>query len=129
MSTKSVQRVSYRSMSLLALIVGIVCIVFQFVPGWELLSFMLSVAILGSLIGASNSYEEQDRQQLGQSYKNVFEWLLLVMMAVYAFIELAKWLSGSEGAVTLLNGHWPGFVLAVMCALMGFAGFQRRNKE
>jgi hypothetical protein len=129
MSTKSGQRVSYRSMSVLALVVGVICIALQFIPGWELISFMLSVAVLGGLIGAGNSYEEQDRQQLGRSYKTAFEWLLLVMMAVYALIEFAKWLSIAEGSVMLLDGHWPGFVLALMCVLMGLAGFQRRSSE
>jgi hypothetical protein len=129
MSTKNGQRVSYRSMSILALSVGVICIALQFVQGWELLIFMLSIAVLGGLMGVSNTYEEQDRQQLGRSYKTVFEWLLLVMMAAYAFIEIAKWLSIAEGAVALLNVHWPGFVLAMMCALMGLAGFQRKNGE
>lgn len=128
MCTKNVRSVSYRFMSILALTVGVICIAIQFLPGWEILSFMLSVAVLGGLIGGSNGYEEQDRQQLRRSYKTAYEWLLLVVMAAYAFIEFSKWLP-IEKTVVFINGHWPGLILAMMCALMGIAGFQKKPKS
>jgi hypothetical protein len=83
MSTKNERRVNYHFMIVLALSVGVFCIVFQFMPGWELLSFMLSVAVLGGLIGGNNGYDDQDRQQLGRTYKTAYEWLLLILLAAY----------------------------------------------
>jgi hypothetical protein len=112
-------------MVILALIVGIIGIAFQFVSDFELLSFMLTMAVLGGLIGGNDSYEEQDRQQLRQSYKKAFEWLLLVVLAAYALIELSKWFVGIEEAAAFLNGHWPGLILSVMCIAMGIAGLQK----
>lgn len=111
-------------MIVLALITGLFGIALQFMPGWEIISFMLSVAVLGGLIGGSNGYEERDRQQLGRSYKTAYEWLLLTIMAAFAFLELSKWLT-IEGMVIFFNGHWPGLILATMCFLMGLAGFQK----
>jgi hypothetical protein len=127
MNKKNKSKVSYRSMSILAIIVGGFSIIFQFVPDWEFFTFFLSVPVLGGLIGGSSGYEEQDRQQLHQSYKTAYEWLLLVIMAAYAFIELSKWLAPTNGALYFLNSHWCGLMFAAMCALMGFAGLQGRS--
>jgi hypothetical protein len=122
-------KVSYRSMNILAIIVGAFGILLQFMPDWEFFSFFLSVPVLGSLISGSSSYEEQDRQQLRQSYKTAYEGLLLVIMVVYAFIEFSKWLAPANGAFNFLNAHWYGLMFAVMCALMGIAGIQGRSSE
>jgi len=124
MSTKNRRRVGYQAMVNLAVVVGVFGIIFQFFPGWEFLSFLLSIVVLGGLIGGSKDYEEQELQKLERSYKTAIEWLLLIIMAAYAFIELSRWLP-IDGAVIFLNGHWPGFVMAMMCLLMGIAGFRK----
>lgn len=124
MKMQDKRRVNYQFMLVLALGVGILGIAFQFVPGLELLAFMLTVAVLGGLIGGSNGYEERDRQQLARSYKPAYEWLFLIILSAYAFSELSSWLH-FDGAVIFLNGHWPGLIIAMMCALMGAAGFQK----
>lgn len=127
MNKNNKSKVSYRSMCILAIIVGGIGIVLQFMPGWEFFTFFLSVPVLGGLIGGSSGYEEQDRQQLRQSYKAAYEGLLLVIMSAYAFIELSKWLAPTNVALNFLNGHWCGLMFAVMCALMGIAGIQRKS--
>lgn len=129
MNKNTRRRVSYHTMIVLAIIVGVTSLAFQFMPDGEILSFMLSVAVLGGLIAGSEDYEERDRQQLRRSYKTAFEWLLLVLMAAYAFILLSRWFVMMEGAVTFLNGHWPGFIIAAMCLLMGIAGLHRTPGE
>ena len=126
---KDVRQVDYRLMCILAMIVGGGGITLQFFPGWEFFSFFLSVAVLGGLIGGSSGYDEQDRRLLQQSYKTAFEWLLLVVMAAYAFNELSKGLAVIGGAANFLNSHWPGLVISVMCALMGIAGVQKKSKN
>jgi len=113
-------------MIILAVIVGVFGIIFQFIPDWEFFSFLLSVVVLGGLIGGRKSYEERERQKLERSYKITIEWLLLITMGAYAFIELSRWLP-IEGAVIFINGHWPGFVLALICFLMGIAGFRKSS--
>jgi hypothetical protein len=129
MNTKTGRRMNYHTMIVLAFIAGVFGIAFQFMPDGELLSFMLSVTALGGLIGGSNDYEERDRQQLKQSFKTAYEWLLLAMMAVYAYIMLSRWLTMMDGAVIFLNSHWPGLVISIMCLLMGLAGFHRTRRE
>ena len=124
MRTSSGRKADYRFMAILALIVGLVGIALQFTSGWEIMSFMLTVAALGGLIASENGYEQSTRQQFSRSYKVTFERLLLIMMAAYAFIELSKWLPIPEEPIRMLNSHWPGLIIAAMCALMGIAGLQ-----
>jgi predicted membrane channel-forming protein YqfA (hemolysin III family) len=129
MNTKNGHRVNYHTMIVLTLIAGVLGIAFQFMPDGGLLAFMVSAAALGGLIGGSKDYEERDRRHLGQSYKITFEWLLLAVMAVYAFLLLARFLPFMAGAVIFLNGHWPNLIISIMCLLMGTAGFHRIHSE
>ena len=126
MDIKNASKVNYQLMVILAIVVGGFSILVQFLPGFELLSFMLSVAVLGGLIGGRSGYEERDRQQLARSYKTAYEWLLLVVLVAFAVIELARWVR-IEGAVVFLNNHWPGLLIASMCFLMGMAGLKKER--
>jgi hypothetical protein len=129
MNRKNGRRVSYQTMIVLAFIAGVLGIAFQFMPDGELLSFMLSVAALGGLISGSKAYEERDRLHLIQGYKTAYEWLLLAIMATYAFILFSRWFTIMEGVVTFLNSHWPGFIISMMCLLIGIVGFHRTRSE
>jgi hypothetical protein len=128
-NTNQGRRVSYRTGVILALIAGASGIALQLLPDGEILSFMVSSAALGGLIGGAKAYNERERQQLSQSYKIAYEWLLLVIMSAYAWIVLARWLNIMAGAASFINGHWPGLVISVMCLLMGMAGLQRNGNE
>jgi hypothetical protein len=129
MNKKNERSVGYRVMSILALSVGVISLGLQLMPGWETLTFMLSVAALGGLIGGRSGYAEQDRQQLDRSYKTAFEGLLLSVMAAYALVVAARGIFIIQGAAVFVNSHWPGLVISAMCALMGIAGFQRGPSE
>jgi hypothetical protein len=130
MDKKNKYKATYRVMITLAIIVGGAGIILQFIPDFEFFSFFLALSVMGGLIGGSNDYDERDRQQLERSYKKSFEWLLLIILAAYAFIEFSRWLIPFRGTAVFLNSHWPGLVISVMCALMGIAGLQiTRSKD
>jgi hypothetical protein len=112
-------------MSTLAFVVGLATVALQFLPDLELISFMLAVAILGSLVGAEAAYEEADRRRLAQSYRFALEGLLLAVMAAYALIESSKWLGIMHGAAAFLNDHWPGLIFSALCLFMGLAGVRK----
>ena len=128
-NTKNERRVSYRTMIVLAVIAGGLGIALQLMPDGGILAFMLSLGALGGLISGSNTYNERDRQLLRQSYKTAYEWLLLAIMAAYAFILFSGWLNTIEAAAAFLNHHWPGLVISTMCLFMGIAGFQGIHSE
>ena len=123
------RRVNYRTMLVLALIAGAFGIAVQFMPDGEILAFMVSSAALGGLIGGAHAYNERERQQLSQSYKTAYEWLLLAIMIAYALIVISRWLNLMAGVAIFINSHWPGLAIAMMCLLMGMAGFQRIRNE
>jgi hypothetical protein len=118
------RRFSYHGMAVLASITGAAAIALQIWPGMELLSFMVSVAAVGGLIGGRGGYAEPERQQLTRSFQAAFEGLLLSMMLAYAFVLLANALPLLAAAAAFLNGHWPGLVISLMCLLMGLAGLR-----
>jgi len=115
--------IEYHSMAVLAVVVGVLTIALQLVPGFELIAFMLSVAALGGLLSGSTPHDDQAPQRLANSYKVGFESLLLIIMAAYALIEVSSWL-GFQGVRAALNARWPGLLLAIMCLVMGLAGLR-----
>jgi hypothetical protein len=117
----------YRSMLILAIIAGVMGILFLFAPDFELLSFMVTVAVLGGLIGGRNDYDESERQQLDHSYKTVFEWFLMVMLFAFTLIAFLPWIPALQGPITILNAQWPCLVLSILCILMGIAGFKKAD--
>jgi len=86
-------------MIILTLVVGLIGIPLLFLPDFDLLSIVLSCAVLGGLIGGWDGYEQRDRQRLQRGYKVAFEWLILVLLAVLAFIASAQWFGFVEGTV------------------------------
>ena len=129
MNSRGKPTVNYRFMLVLAIVVGIISIVLLFLPDFDLLAFMLTVAVLGGLIGGTNGYEEQDRQHFMHGYKFAFEWLLLVLLTACALIACSKWFGVFAGTVDFLNEHWPALIISVMCILLGVSGFQRKIGE
>lgn len=129
MNANKGRRANYRTMIILAVIAGAFSLAMLFMPDGEIISFMLSMAALGGLIGGSKAYNEQERRQLSQSYKTTFEWLLFAMMVAYVIILVSRWLNMVEEAALFLNSHWPVLILSLMCLFMGIAGFQRIRNE
>jgi hypothetical protein len=119
------RRVSYHTMIILAVITGVFSIALLLMPDGELLSFMLSMAGLGGLIGGNHDYNERERQQLSQSYRTAFEWLLIAMMFAFAMIVTSRWLNVITGVASFLNSHWPVLIISLMCLFMGMAGLPR----
>jgi len=125
MNSRKKPVVNYQFMLILVIITGIIGIVLLFLPDFDLLALMLTLAVLGGLIGGTDGYEEPDRERLTHGYKSAFEWMLLVLLLAFALIEGARWFSVIEGTAVFLNEHWPSLIISVMCILMGISGFQR----
>jgi hypothetical protein len=113
----------------LAVVVGAAGIALQFLPDFELITFMLALAVLGGLVGGAESYEERDRHQLNRINKTAFEWMLLVVLTPYALVELSDWVGIFAGAAQFLNAHWPGLMVSLMCSLLGIAGLRMQSIE
>ena len=113
----------YHFMAVLAVVVGVLTIALQLLPGFELISFILSVAAFGGLLSGTTAHDDQAPQPLVNSYKVGLESLLLILMAAYALIQVSDWL-GFQGVSAALSTRWPGLLLAIMCLVMGLAGLR-----
>ena len=111
------------SMAVLAVVVGVLTIALQVVPGFELISFMLSVAALGGLLSGTSAHDGQAHHRRANGHKVGLEALLLIIMAAYALMEISSWL-GFQGVGAALSARWPGLLLAIMCLVMGLAGLR-----
>ena len=117
-------KVTYRFMIILTLVVGVIGVPLLLLPDFDLLSIVLSCAVLGGLIGGQAGYEERDRQRLQRGYKRAFEWMILVLLASFAFIASSQWFGLGGKVVEFLNNHWPSLILSMMCVLLGIAGLR-----
>lgn len=128
MNAKSTNKVGYHFMASMAIVSGAAGVLLQFIPGWEILALMFTASALGGLVGGSPNYTQDERQHLTQSYKTSFEALLLIILAAYALIEISKALSLNV-VPEFFGGHWPGLMIACMCALMGIAGLRKTKGD
>ncbi len=122
-------RVTYHFTIVFTIVVGIASILILFLPGFDILSIGLSCATLGGLIGGNSSYKEHNRQLLLQSYRPAFEWLLLVLLAAFAFIAGSEWFGFGDETVIFINAHWPSMVVSTMCIVLGLAGLQMEMSQ
>ncbi len=112
-------KMTYRFMAGLVIVVGVLGIISQFIPGFEDFSIFLLLAVLGGWIGGSKDYEALEQRQLERSYKAGVEGLLLVVLVAYALIVLSRGLPFLAGAAAFLNYHWPTFVSLVPVRIVG----------
>ena len=122
-------RLSYHSMTILALVAGAAGLAVHVMQGGELLAFMVSAAAMGGLVGGRPVYTEAERQQLTRSFQTAFEALLLCLMGAYAFVVVGGGLPLLSDGVVFLNAHWPSLVIALMCLLLGLAGLRPAPAE
>jgi hypothetical protein len=111
------------------LFAGISGFVYQFMADGTLLTFMVSTAALGGLVGASKSFDERDRQLLWQSYAKAFEYLFLVLFLAYSLTTLAGFLHLGGEAIGFVNGHWISMLVSAMCIILGSVGLRNFQDE
>jgi hypothetical protein len=89
-----------------------------------MLTFLVTTAALGGLVGSSKTFDERDRQLLWQSYAQAFEILFWGIFSAYTLVMLAGWLHIGSGAITFVNAHWISILASSMCIILGGAGLR-----
>ncbi|GAP15909.1 hypothetical protein LARV_03704 [Longilinea arvoryzae] len=118
---------NYFYMIVLAIIVGVLGLVLQFIPGFEILAFVLVAAALGGLLGGSRRFAGKELNYARRYFKIAFDWMLLTILAAYALIVLSQWLPALQGAIDFLNAHWAGLILSMMCIVLGVCALLKEN--
>lgn len=106
------------------LFAGISGFIYQFMADGIHLTFMVSIAAMGGLVGASKDFDERDRQLLWQSYARSFEYLFVAIFFVYVLMVLAEWLHLGSGMIGFINGHWISMLVSAMCIILGSVGLR-----
>jgi hypothetical protein len=122
-SVKNRQRIA-PSMMFFTLFAGITGFVYQFMLDGSILTFMVTTAAIGGLVGTSKDFDERDRQLLWQSYAKAFEYLFVAIYIAYSLIVLANWLHIGTGIIGFINEHWLSILVSAMCILLGGIGLR-----
>ncbi len=118
---------NYYYMIVLAIIVGVLGFVLQFIPDFEILAFVLVVTALGGLLAGSRRFGGRDLQYTRRYFKIALDWLIVTLLAAYGLIVLSNWLTGIRGVIDFLNAHWAGLILSMMCIVLGVCGLLKEN--
>jgi hypothetical protein len=122
MRTWTSSGIHLRTLSGIAVVVGVTSLGLQFLPGWELLAVVNSVVVLGSLVATADA---PAGRLAPWSFRWAYEWLLLAGLTAYCFQQLARHLPLAGQVALLLDAHGPGLALATMCLLLGLAGLRQ----
>ena len=111
-----------RSLMILVLWAGVVGIAFQLVESVKDLAIFTGMATFFSLTISSRKFDEREQQLLSQAYSITFQWLAVILLVIYAFLQISARASFAGDVALFLNTHWIGIVVSVICTILGGAG-------
>lgn len=132
MTARNQQSRNQRPRLLMGLLVfaGLFGLVVQaLMPDGEMLAFMTGLAGVGGLVAAGQKCDEREQQLISQAFSSAFQWLLIVLLFISAFYATLTALNLSSELALFLNEHWTGFMVSVMCLLLGIAGYATFRKS
>ncbi len=119
------QQINFRVAAGAALLSGMVGLAVTFLPGMDLVVFMVTIPALGFLCAGDRYYAVQDHQRLRQSLATGFQWLFIAMFVVFCAVLLFESLPVFNGVLSFMDAHWTSLVMSAMCLLGGIAGLRR----
>ncbi len=111
-----------RSLMILVLWAGVVGIAFQLNESVKDLAIFTGMVTFFSLTISSRKFDEREQQLLSQAYSITFQWLAVILLACYAFLQISAQANFGAGIALFLNTHWIGIVVSVICTILGGAG-------
>jgi hypothetical protein len=112
------------SLMILVLWAGIVGIAFQLNESVKDLAIFTGMVTFFSLGISSRKFDEREQQLLSQAYSITFQWLAVVLLVIYAFLQISALTNFASGIALFLNTHWMGITVSVVCAILGAAGIR-----
>jgi len=110
------------SFMVMVLWAGIVGIAFQFNESVKDLAIFTGMVTFFSLGITSRKFDEREQQLLSQAYSITFQWLAVVLLIVYGFLQLSDRLTFAGGIAAFINSHWIGMTVSIICCLLGGVG-------
>ena len=110
------------SFMVMVLWAGIVGIAFQFNESVKDLAIFTGMVTFFSLGITSRKFDEREQQLLSQAYSITFQWLAVILLVAYVFLQISARTSFASGFALFVNTHWMGIIVSVICAILGGAG-------
>jgi hypothetical protein len=111
-----------RSIMIMVLWAGIVGIAFQLNESVKDLAIFTGMVTFFSLVISSRKFDERELQLLSQAYSITFQWLAVILLVIYIFLQISARANFAGGIALFLNAHWIGITVSVICAILGGAG-------
>ena len=118
-----------RSLMILVLWAGVVGLAFQLNESVKDLSIFTGLVTFFSLIISSRKFDEREQQLLSRTYSITFQWLAVLLLVAYVFLQASAWGGFASGVVLFLNTHWIGLFVSTICLLLGIAGIRLFREE
>ena len=112
------------SLSLMVLVLwaGIVGLAFQLNESIKDLAIFTGLVTFFSLVISSRKFDEREQQLLSQAYSITFQWLAVILLVAYIFLQVSDRTNIAGGIALFLNTHWIGITVSIICMLLGGAG-------
>ena len=112
------------SLSLMVLVLwaGIVGLAFQLNESIKDLAVFTGLVTFFSLVISSRRFDEREQQLLSQAYSITFQWLGVILLVVYIFLQVSERTNIAGGMALFLNTHWIGITVSIICTILGGAG-------
>ena len=112
------------SLSLMVLVLwaGIVGLAFQLNESIKDLAIFTGLVTFFSLVISSRRFDEREQQLLSQAYSITFQWLGVILLVVYIFLQVSERTNIAGGMALFLNTHWIGITVSIICTILGGAG-------
>ena len=118
-----------RSMMIFVLWAGLFGIAVQFNESVKDLAIWMGLVEFFCLIVTSRKFDEREQQLLAQSHSLTFQWLAIVLLGFYGFLQVSERLNIANNVASFLNTHWIGITVSVIGILLGGTGVRLFGEE
>jgi len=118
-----------KSMMILVLWAGLFGIAVQFIESVKDLAIFAGMVEFFSLVVTSRKFDEREQQLLNQSYSLTFQWLIIILLVTYGFLQVSERLNIANNIASFINTHWVGMIVSVICVLLGITGLRFFREE
>jgi hypothetical protein len=123
--TLSAEKHLSKSMMIFVLWAGLFGVAVQFNESVKNLAIWIGLVELFSLTVASRKYyDEREQQLLNQSFSSAFQWLAIVLLITFGFLQFSERLNVASNITSFINSHWIGLTVSIMALLLGLIGLR-----
>lgn len=110
--------------SVTSLAAGVTGFFYQFMADGTFLTFLVCMVALLGFGNNRKDLDERDIKLLEQSYSQAFMGVFGVVLLVFLFQLYFGKLPFAAEIIAVINAHWTGIMVSIMCIFIGIAGIR-----